>query len=509
MDIKERISIHNRFDVEVIDARTGELKRKAVGYNKILNQLYTRLLSNFSNGGYYFRCIFYGSGSGTPAATDTSLFHHEGAIQATTFKTEEDFEHGITSMTRTIQLDEQTAVGVEITEVGIGYDTTSSHLCTHAMLQDMNGNPISIEKTDTDIINIYSTVYIHWGAAKFAPYLLKKGYSYAYPGNTEGALYNWIWGVEEPQQGGIGLNTLFGKEPSNYRDSNYSTTKSNMIDSRYVEKFTPNGISGDAANKRLVLNVPRVAVGEGNIAGGISHIWVGTGSAYGQDPYFSPQLFISVEDNLPGSDITNEAVGTGDGSTTEFSTDYDFPSNLKVYIDGVQTTNFTLRDVPATNLGIHYYCRPLRKESTLARLIDSEQPIYADPSYSTVNVRRDVVLYNRAYGIGFNKIRKAANDVVKASNDLENWVVVAAASDTEVNLTGAAQNYKFWILESSVQNNSVQLTYNSNPGKNIVFDNAPANGSVITADYHTPYIAKDADHVFDFKITWQFGEYTE
>ena len=29
----------------------------------------------------------------------------------------------------------------------------------HAMLKDMNGNQISIEKTDTDIINIYATVY--------------------------------------------------------------------------------------------------------------------------------------------------------------------------------------------------------------------------------------------------------------------------------------------------------------------------------------------------------------
>ena len=38
-------------------------------------------------------------------------------------------------------------------------------LCTHALLQDMNGNNISIQKTNTDVINIYATVYLHFNQA--------------------------------------------------------------------------------------------------------------------------------------------------------------------------------------------------------------------------------------------------------------------------------------------------------------------------------------------------------
>ena len=53
------------------------------------------------------------------------------------------------------------------------------------------------------------------------------------------------------------------------------------------------------------------------------------------------------------------------------------------------------------------------------------------------------------------------------------------------------------------------LNWNSNSGKAIVFDTAPANGDVITIDYHTPYIAKDSDHVYDMTVTFQFGEYNE
>ena len=67
MDFKQNVSIHNRFDIEVINARTGEIKQRAQAENVILNRLWTALLAD--NGNRYFGYIFYGSGSGTPAAT--------------------------------------------------------------------------------------------------------------------------------------------------------------------------------------------------------------------------------------------------------------------------------------------------------------------------------------------------------------------------------------------------------------------------------------------------------
>ena len=45
--------------------------------------------------------------------------------------------------------------------------------------------------------------------------------------------------------------------------------------------------------------------------------------------------------------------------------------------------------------------------------------------------------------------------------------------------------------------------------KAVVFDAPPAPGAVITADYHTPVIAKDENHVFDVSMTIHCGEYTE
>ena len=65
---KLNASIHNRFDIEVVDSKTGEIKKKAQAENVILNRLWRVYSGNWNS------YIQYGSGAGTPAATDTSLF---------------------------------------------------------------------------------------------------------------------------------------------------------------------------------------------------------------------------------------------------------------------------------------------------------------------------------------------------------------------------------------------------------------------------------------------------
>ena len=36
--------VHNRFDIEVTDAVTGEVKRRVTSYNIVLDQFFTRLI---------------------------------------------------------------------------------------------------------------------------------------------------------------------------------------------------------------------------------------------------------------------------------------------------------------------------------------------------------------------------------------------------------------------------------------------------------------------------------
>src|SRR5690606_31191910 len=47
-----------------------------------------------------------------------------------------------------------------ITEVGVAYGSSASNLVTHAMIKDAEGNPLSIDKTDIDVIEIYATIFV-------------------------------------------------------------------------------------------------------------------------------------------------------------------------------------------------------------------------------------------------------------------------------------------------------------------------------------------------------------
>lgn len=498
MDIKERIAIHNRFDVEVI--RNGEVIRKAVGYNKIVNQLYTRLIGGTYYGGTYAQCIAYGSGSGTPSVNDTALFHYEGYKQNEIFSSEYDWEHNVASMTKKIQLSEQDAVGVEITEVGLAYDGGDNKITTHAMLEDMNGNPISIEKTDVDVINIYSTIYIHWnGNAKFTPFLLR---AWAY-GGDQWSLRQWLFGVagDWNQQNAY---VMFEKVASRFQ-SNWDNTDISVYGGvpswdannyKYVGKNT--SWAADVANKKTVMTVERLEVDDGNVPGGIGCMIITSGGG-------AVLFYIPAEDVLGGTDITNEAVGTGDGTETEFALDFDFPTNAKIYINGVQkTSGVTVREIPMGTVPLWHYMRSLSLDSmSPSKVVDS--PIGRQSNY----IKNGEILYNRAYAIGVSGFSNNNGGKVWGSNDLDTWELLMDTTDTSVTLTGAQQNYRYFKAETNGTNYNISFTTNTYNGKAIVFDTPPANGAVITADYHTPYVAKDSDHVFDFKITWQFGEYTE
>lgn len=157
MDLNQNITVHNKFEFEVVDVTTGEVKQKAVAYNTVLNALLTRLM-NFNA---FFTHIHIGSGTGTTDATRTSLFTFKGAKAATGYASSGKFP--ILSRTKTITLLPEEYNGITITEVGAAYGSNSSYLCTHALLKDSEGNQISIAKTSTDQITIYATIYFNVG----------------------------------------------------------------------------------------------------------------------------------------------------------------------------------------------------------------------------------------------------------------------------------------------------------------------------------------------------------
>lgn len=489
-----RASIHNRFDIEVVDALTGEIKDKAVAHNVICDQFWTKILSTSPT---YFQCIHYGKGSGTPSATDTKLFSFLGYLSVGDATYINDFENGIFAIRKLAQINESTAVGATLTEVGIASSTSETSLVTHAMLRDMNGNPVSITKTDTDIINVYATVFIHYnpegydnGTVKILP-------------SKDNVLFAKML---------AGISSSSAKE----KISQFVVTAGALADmpreNTDIYAYGNIAITYDVTNRRMILQATRLPVGSYNLSGGIGRVIIGneaTNISSGSSPrtYYFVRGALDVKvggDWFRGSNVVGEAIATGDGVTTDFVTKFPFVSNAIIYVDGVPAGNASVNEnlpISAGTMGQYFELIP-----ELSSALASTPEVSANSSENTVGV-----YYNPFHEYGITSYYSSSGNLtVSVSDDLEDWVVISAGSGA-YSVPAEYQNYRYWKIEQSSRGSYYihSLTSENIPTTNIHFSAPPAAGAVITADYFTKVVAKDENHVFDLTITIQLGEYTE
>lgn len=505
--------VHNRFDIEIIDSKTGEVKGKAQAENIILNALWTRLLTPATYNSY----IFFGVGTGELSASRTSLFSHLGYKANTSRVLSDVRDSGYFSCRHAIQLAPEEYVGKVLTEVGIGHSASSSSLVTHAMLKDMNGNPTSITKTALDVINIYSTVYVSFSpttainlgmdldAAGNKVFMSPAGFDYP---------IRWLFGVVEPT--GQYLNFL-GMRGAMY--AYQDTSHSNLV---YRASATR---TLDVANKKATFYA-RVPVGSANFAQGILGVELQLAAYENFSTYTSgKRLIVDLMDSsiFSGSQIAGENIGTGDGETEDFSSDYVIGSGgAVVKVDGVeQTSGVTVDTMKPVSDNIFPFMR------TLYRIWPdgvSSGTAYQDPMQwlpypngESLTSGGNMVWENTMYQThGISSITTSTGLRVSASTDLINWSVVgtAGSSDTAIAVAETYKYYRYWKAEV-VGAGSYQavrpavicgdLTGNT---ANIHFATPPAVGAVVTVDYTTPVVAKDSNHVFDLTLELQFGEYT-
>lgn len=483
-------NIHNRFDVEVIDSKTHRVKQLAKGYNTICNQLWTKLLvSDTSNGNYntgygmggYFSYIHYGTGTGTPSSSDTSLFSYLGGASAATDATSFNPVEGVYFVRRKIQLSETTAVGQTLTEVGIASGSSSTSLCTHAMLKDMNGNPISITKSDTDIINIYATVFVHF--------------------NPQGYDNGHIRFIQPQDISGL-LGALAGLSTNVWGFNNYPGRNAFYAGTNQKQST---GVVADVPNKTFTFTMTRLGVSDVNI-GGIRTIAFGarydsdtSTSMYLVDP---PQIAVYVGGSwFPGTEVKGESVGTGDGSTLDYALYFPHATNATIYVDGAAVSDVVVDSGP---LSSKVYDEVVFLD---ARSTPDNHIPYSFPR----NDNTGPLIYNPMYELGLATVMLSnSTSVLYASNDLESWTEIGTGQ--AITIPDEYANYKYWKSSTKFYpyGNTPVGTYKNPPtGKNVHFTSPPAEGAVITADYFTECIAKDSNHVFDFYIILQLGEYTE
>lgn len=153
MQISTTINMHNKFDVQLIDSKTNEIKQQCTAYNVVLNTYYSDQSKNVYTP---LTTIALGTGTGTPAVTDTALFRalitKSGSPSSLTHIIDDNIYKFY--FTITVTFNESEANG-DLTEIGLG-----SKLYTHAMFTDSEGATISIHKTNNDRLTVTATVYI-------------------------------------------------------------------------------------------------------------------------------------------------------------------------------------------------------------------------------------------------------------------------------------------------------------------------------------------------------------
>lgn len=512
-----RASIHNRFDVEVIDAATGELRQKAVGYNTICAGLWDRLLAVNGSGQWtpqlYFRYVLYGGGNGTPEATDTTLFSQIGYIQlpssngSVSITPTMDRRTGVITAEAVVTLQAEDAVGETITEVGIGYDTT--HVATHALLQDMNGNPISIEKTATDVIKIYAVLYVHWPDAGWYGGAINVSEPF-YP------IENVLHGFFMKRLCGL----LAPPTSVNYDGFNIAS-----IGSGVSPQFTGalNRISPTVNRAAQSLTfAKRLAAADNNVPIRAMRLFFTANT----QSVIDGALWITMGSWYTPAAITGEAIGTGDGSTKVFATAFPVKTAGTVYVDGAAASGVTMRPGAPKEL--------MRYLNTIEGLSASGTPLYIYDSSAyhindviTANWSQrsgPIMLENPFYAVGIGSFGvgvtygsvNGKNIIFSTSDDCVVWSEAAritgtSATEYGVGIPAAHQNKRFWRI-STDSTATLAIACGVPDGNftgNILFETAPAASSVITADYTPDCIAKDENHVFDVSVTLTFGEYQE
>lgn len=160
MDIKERQSVHNRFLIEVRDAETNELKQVGKAENIVLD-----------NWGIDFNINSIYFGSGTDHAQQnpgmTKLIENIGSKSLSLVSTK--WQNDVFVMNyKAQQIGTEEYNGKTIAEVGI-YSNASQNigLISHAFITDSEGNPLTITKTNKDVITLYATVYMKMAYEKY------------------------------------------------------------------------------------------------------------------------------------------------------------------------------------------------------------------------------------------------------------------------------------------------------------------------------------------------------
>lgn len=482
MRFQKEASLHNKFEIIKRNINTGEVE-KAYAKNLVTDYGLKRALRGwFLNQG---QIICIGRVATAPKPTNTKLNSQIGYKVSTLEELVINENEGYAYRKMKIVLLPGDFVGEKITEVGLGQ---GNNLHTHAILQDSEGNPISINKTDVDEITIYATLYVRGEM-----------------GN--GSVVSVIEGILNANL----TNTL----ASNYSDTirlaeggHIAKRESSILASNYSKIDIPHGqVIYDEVNM-IRRCKSRFETDNGN------HLVnsVGTNSC----------RIGLLESSFWNGTFWEGQVGVGDGVTTEFDTPFHtidstrLGSNVKVNgLEKEVELNDFKSDISLGSLIYDYgeinpypFMTPSAANTGNADVFEVKLELTKAISMkgimgsggSNQGGFRDVKLYYSLDNV----------DYIDVDVDSGAWGFSVRANTPatyEFSSTPKAKYFKI-ILSNSYLNrvlSNLNLIPNL-PQKQIKFPTPPAVGEIITAKLWTDGIPKDDKHVLDVTIDLKFKD---
>lgn len=259
--INQNWGMEGEYHLRAISETTGEVREFGPFKNIITNIGLNRLGTD--SAGIYF---YVGTGSGTPAATDTSMFTflaQTSTLQAQSSGTPAGSPDYWSVCSTTKRFAAGVAAG-NLTEVGVGWNTSPVNaIFSHALIVDGSGNPTTITILSDEVLDVTYTFRLYPPLTDVTGSITISGTSYAYTLRSAGL----------PQAGGA--LALF--------NSGFTSAAGMLVYTGTIGAITStpsgtnvnigNGVMSAYSNNSLERAATWTAgLAQGNVAGGIKSI---------------------------------------------------------------------------------------------------------------------------------------------------------------------------------------------------------------------------------------------
>lgn len=303
MNIDANMKFKNNYRLQHIDTITGETLHDLEFHNVVLDQIIDTVVNVSRANARMGFGIAIGNGSGTPSASDTQLFNeikrfidNNGGVTGKCSK--KDNNTLLFSISVTIPA--SAGEVYDISEVGVCFYVmnTGMKLVTHALILDSEGNPIIVEKKDTDKIILNCELYITFESEDIENFDIE---TFLFNSQRIGTLVmQYRFGAATSLEAERVSNFYY-----NYGNNYYMNTYVNCPSTYNLS--SPNWVK-DKSAKTLTVNFGPSRLPEFSMPTYIRGITFGNLGT----------IKLPNEAIFPRYKVSNIAVGIGDGETTKF-----------------------------------------------------------------------------------------------------------------------------------------------------------------------------------------------